>query len=88
MPAKNLPEPTAPPGLSAKRSEYLFQSIREYCTPQTRDITCPPPPAAPALPDVEDAESQLEDSHEESSDEDSSSSATDESEIAPPKRRR
>lgn len=33
-----------PPGLDLNRQQYLFKEIREFCTPQTRDIVCPAPP--------------------------------------------
>lgn len=31
------------PGLDAKRQWYLFDQIRDFCTEETKDITCPRP---------------------------------------------
>ena len=33
----------APPGLSMDRQKYLFKKIREFCSDEAKDITCPPP---------------------------------------------
>ena len=41
-----LPQPMTPPCLDVARQNYLHDKIREFCTPHTRDITCPPPAAA------------------------------------------
>lgn len=43
LPPKDLPAPVPPPGLSEARSKYLYESIREYCSAATQDITCPEP---------------------------------------------
>jgi len=32
-----------PEGLDHKRQAYLFKEIREFCTPETRDLVCPSP---------------------------------------------
>ena len=39
----DLPSVIAPPGLSHERQQYLYNSIRPYCTPQTQDVVCPLP---------------------------------------------
>ena len=41
--ADQLPPITPPPGLSADRQWYLYDSIRQFCTPETRDKVCPLP---------------------------------------------
>ena len=41
-----LPAVVPPPGLSLKRQWYLFDSIRQFCTPTTKDIVCPQPASA------------------------------------------
>lgn len=38
-----LPPVISPPGLSPERQWYLYDHIRDYCTPSTRDIVCPLP---------------------------------------------
>jgi hypothetical protein len=43
----HLPPEIKPPGLSRERQEYLYQKIREFCPPETRDIVCPNPDATP-----------------------------------------
>ena len=40
---QNLPQEIKPDGLDSKRQNYLFQKIREFCTAETRDVTCPKP---------------------------------------------
>ena len=37
------PSPVQSPGLSAYRQWYLFNSIRDFCTDDTKDIMCPKP---------------------------------------------
>ena len=37
------PPPVQSPGLSAYRQWYLFNSIRDFCTDDTKDIMCPKP---------------------------------------------
>ncbi|KAI4794620.1 hypothetical protein KUCAC02_031949 [Chaenocephalus aceratus] len=37
------PTELTPPGLDGKRQWYLFEKIREFCTEDTKDITCPKP---------------------------------------------
>ena len=32
-----------PPGLSVNRQKYLFEKIREFCSDEAKNITCPPP---------------------------------------------
>ncbi|XP_071486520.1 uncharacterized protein [Diadema antillarum] len=44
VPPAELPEPIPPPGLTRARMEYLYKSIREFCTASTRDTVCPAPP--------------------------------------------
>ena len=41
-----LPSIIPPPGLSAERQWYLYDHIRDYCTPSTRDTLCPLPTVA------------------------------------------
>ncbi|XP_011662879.2 uncharacterized protein LOC105437692 [Strongylocentrotus purpuratus] len=46
--ARSSPPPTLPPliqpaGLDASRRKYLYEQIREFCTPETRDLVCPAP---------------------------------------------
>ena len=41
--AADLPPVISPAGLSHKRAEYLSKQIRQYCHPESRDITCPTP---------------------------------------------
>jgi hypothetical protein len=38
-----LPEQIFPKGLPLQRQWYLYDKIREYCSPETKDITCPLP---------------------------------------------
>ena len=38
-----LPRRILPHGLSLERRWYLFNKIREFCSPETRDIVCPCP---------------------------------------------
>ena len=38
-----MPAVIHPEGLPLKRQKYLAKEIREFCTPQTRDIVCPFP---------------------------------------------
>ncbi|KAJ8029547.1 hypothetical protein HOLleu_28971 [Holothuria leucospilota] len=42
-PPRELPSPLPPPGLSEQRMKYLYTTIREFCTEDTRNIVCPPP---------------------------------------------
>jgi hypothetical protein len=37
------PVELTPSGLDSKRQAYLYKEIREFCTPETRDLVCPPP---------------------------------------------
>ncbi len=47
----DLPPIVPPSRLSLERQWYLYNSIRQYCTPETRDVTCPlPSVSAPILP--------------------------------------
>ena len=39
----HLPRVIPPPGLSAERQWYLYDNIREFCTPETMDVMCPLP---------------------------------------------
>lgn len=38
---ENMPAVVLPEGLSVKRKVYLAKEIREFCTPETRDLVCP-----------------------------------------------
>lgn len=38
-----LPAVVPPAGLSLERQWYLYNNIREFCTPATKDIVCPLP---------------------------------------------
>ena len=38
-----LPETVHPRGLSLERQWYLHDKIREFCSPETRDLVCPEP---------------------------------------------
>lgn len=42
-PPLRRPAVVKPPGLDLKRQNYLYESIREFCTENTKDITCPKP---------------------------------------------
>ena len=58
--ASDLPPLVVPKGLTLERKRYLYQKIREYCSPDTKDLVCPypgpgpcppsPHPAGPCLP--------------------------------------
>ncbi|KAI9532047.1 hypothetical protein NQZ68_035384 [Dissostichus eleginoides] len=37
------PTELSPPGLDGKRQWYLYERIREFCTEEAKDITCPKP---------------------------------------------
>ncbi|KAF3854302.1 hypothetical protein F7725_022357 [Dissostichus mawsoni] len=37
------PTELSPPGLDGKRHWYLYERIREFCTEEAKDITCPKP---------------------------------------------
>ena len=37
------PSLVLPKGLSAERQWYLFDSIRQFCVEEDRDVTCPEP---------------------------------------------
>ena len=39
----DLPSIITPPGLSLERQQYLFEKIREFCPPDSRDLVCPEP---------------------------------------------
>lgn len=43
LPPRDLPDPLPVPGLSFARAQYLHKQIREFCTAETRDVTCPAP---------------------------------------------
>ena len=43
LPSAHRPPLMTPPGLDITRQNYLHDKIREFCTPHTRDITCPRP---------------------------------------------
>ena len=53
-----LPVPLQPPGISPTRAQYLYQHIREYCTANKRDVTCPRPPQPPEEPE-DDSDDEL-----------------------------
>lgn len=39
----DLPATVMPTGLSEERQVYLYEKIREYCSPSCRDLVCPKP---------------------------------------------
>ena len=41
--SSDFPSQIFPKGLSVERQWYLFDSIREFCPPEDRDVTCPEP---------------------------------------------
>ncbi|XP_072175269.1 uncharacterized protein [Diadema setosum] len=43
-PPRMLPPSLPVPGLPQERQMYLYTKIRPFCRPESRDITCPPPP--------------------------------------------
>ena len=47
LPPPRRPRPSTPPGLDNARKWYLHKKIREFCTPNTKDITCPQPDEEP-----------------------------------------
>lgn len=38
-----FPSEISPEGLSLQRRRYLAKEIREFCSPDTRDLVCPIP---------------------------------------------
>ena len=42
-PPATLPPVIQPAGLDASRRQYLYEQIREFCRPETRDLVCPAP---------------------------------------------
>ena len=68
--ATDLPFVITPPGLSAERQWYLYDSIREYCPDYCKNVVCPLPTvpkprrSAPPSPAREPAE-ETEDEDEE-----------------------
>ena len=48
--ADDLPSRIIPKGLSLERRSYLYQKIREYCSPETKDLVCPYPGPGPCPP--------------------------------------
>ena len=63
--AAEFPDTIIPPGLSLQRRWYLHDKIRDYCTPETKDLVCPrpdsPPPtrSTPQPPSPSQPQSQL-----------------------------
>ena len=47
-----LPAIVPPSRLSMERQWYLYNSIRQYCTPETKDLTCPLPSVSALVPPV------------------------------------
>ena len=47
---EELPSTVVPKGLSIERRWYLYQKIREFCSPDTRDQVCPYPGPGPCPP--------------------------------------
>ncbi|KAM9364293.1 uncharacterized protein KZ484_010563 isoform 2-T3 [Pholidichthys leucotaenia] len=43
LPTPNLPPVIPPPGLPPARQWYLFEKIRQFCSEETMDVTCPKP---------------------------------------------
>ena len=40
-PPNTLPERIRPKGLDHARKTYLYEQIRQFCTPKTQDLVCP-----------------------------------------------
>ncbi len=38
-----LPPVLSPPGISYERAKYLHHEVREFVSPEFRDVLCPPP---------------------------------------------
>ena len=55
-----LPPVTPPPGLSAERQWYLYDSIRRFCTPETKDTVCPLPQVPRPTRQIEEQEDEQE----------------------------
>ncbi len=55
-----LPSIVPPSRLSLERQWYLYNSIRQYCTPETRDLTCPLPAVSAPVPPVQPPQIPLE----------------------------
>ncbi|XP_055955699.1 uncharacterized protein LOC126815989 isoform X1 [Patella vulgata] len=55
VPQFRMPSIIPPPGLPPKRQWYLYDQIRDFCSEETRDITCPRPTVEndPAQPPVQ-----------------------------------
>ena len=49
QPPPSRPPVQAPPGLDLARQKYLFEKIREFCSDEAKDVTCPPPVASDPL---------------------------------------
>ena len=45
-----LPPLIAPKGLSMERKWYLYQKIRDFCSPESKDLVCPYPGPGPCPP--------------------------------------
>lgn len=43
VPSSDLPPIIPPSGLSNERQWYLYEKIREYCSDECKDLTCPLP---------------------------------------------
>ena len=50
----DLPGVVTPEGLSLTRQWYLYNKIREYCSPEVQDLVCPMPRKRPASSSDED----------------------------------
>ena len=52
--ASDLPLVVPPEGLSLTMQWYLYNEIREFCSPEVQDLVCPMPHKRPALSSNED----------------------------------
>ena len=43
LPPKEAPHPVVPAGLARECQCYLFTKIREFCSEEKQDVTCPRP---------------------------------------------
>lgn len=52
-PPSGLPAQIIPEGMTDDRKDYLYKNIREYCSPEAKDILCPKPGAVADTPEQE-----------------------------------
>jgi len=48
--AKGFPDIIPSPGLDFTRQKYLYDNIRDFCTPETKDLMCPRPTETCTMP--------------------------------------